>query len=173
MGDERERENTGLVSMKEGNSYLENVRDRSSSLSFEPIAESSTVQENIPVYHDGERELGCIEEENLIHDDVEARNDDPPCGEKEREVSNLEQDKFLANNLVPIVQDEVSLEPSNIAVGDDSRFQEDAAVDPSSRPDDDATHGYRSLTPEEGEELYDSLIIKASDILSFGDLCPG
>ena len=114
IDDERERDNTGVTSMKEGNSYLENVRDRSSSTFFEPIAESSTVQENIPVDHVEERQLGRIEEENVIHDDVddipfyvEARNDDPFCGEKEREVSNLEQDKFLANNMVPMVQDEV------------------------------------------------------------------
>merc|ERR1711915_90083 len=119
INDERERDNTGAISMKDGNSYLENVRDRSSSISFEPIAESSTVQVNIPVDHEGGRELGCIEEENVIHNDVEARNDDPSCGEKEREVSNMEQVKFLASNLVPIVQDEFSVEPSNIAVGDE------------------------------------------------------
>merc|ERR1711915_511846 len=179
INDEKERDNTGVMSMKDGNSFLENVRDRSISISFEPIAESSTIQENIPMDHVEERQLDCIEEENVIHEDafklpfdVEARNDDRSGDEKEREVSNLEQDMFSANNMVPIVQDEFSLEPSNIAVGDDLRFQEDGAVESSSRPADDATHGHDSLTPEDEEEHYDSLIKNAADTFSFGDLCP-
>merc|ERR1712142_976895 len=180
--DEIERDITEVQSMKDGNSYLDgDVRESFSSMNSAPVVVSSSVQANVTVDHLGERQLGCIEEEiHVIHDDVdklpfnaEACNIDPSHGEKEEEASIVEHEVPLANDLVPGIQDEVSLDPSYIAVEVVPGFQENASIDPSSRADDVAHEtGQGSLTLENRIEHTDSLINNASDTFGFGDLCP-
>merc|ERR1719357_748713 len=82
-------------------------------------------------------------------------------------ISCLSTLKLLMLNLIVVKE-----KWGKLVIWDNLRCREDAVIDPISRADDDATHGYGSLTPENREEDHESVIANASDTFSFGDLCP-